>query len=278
MKTGKVSLIGAGPGDPELLTVKAYRRIKAADIVMHDTLTTTDLQEFAGKYARVINVGKRPGDGSDKRTSQETVNEMLVREARNGKNIVRLKGGDPFVFGRGGEEAVYLAAEGIPFEVIPGISSVLAAPAAAGIPLTHRNVASSFTVITGHEDPTKDCSALDWSAIAGNVKSGGTLVILMGVRRLEQNVRQLLANGLSGGTPAAVIEKATTVNEFTLSGTLESIPAQTRAAGISPPAIFVIGDVVDVQDQLQPIRQGVTAVTNGYEFGFETMEDLIKVG
>ncbi len=250
MNTGKVYLVGAGPGDPDYLTVKASRLIQQADVVMYDTLTGDGVLDLIPESTEGIYVGKRPPGGGARRISQRHINRLMVTKARQGKLVVRLKGGDPNVFGRGGEEALYLAEAGIPFEIVPGVSSILGAPGIAGIPLTHRNLASSFTVITGHENPNKPESALNWKALANNVLSGGTLVILMGVKRLEENVEALLRQDVPGDTPMAVIQKATLPEQVILTATLDTMVEQVRTANISPPALFVLGDVVRVREHI----------------------------
>lgn len=244
---GSVAIVGAGPGDPELLTRRAYHRIQTADVVLHDSLVSDSIVELVPAEAAVLDVGKRPGG---ERTSQDEINRLMLEEARRGSAVVRLKGGDPFLFGRGGEEIEYLADHDVRLELVPGVSSVLAGPAVAGIPLTHRDHASSLTVVTGHEDPTKPDSALDWAAIGRTVSAGGTLVILMGVRRLPDNVEALLANGVPTETPAALIEQATLPGEFTVSGTLETIEDRAQSAGIAPPAVTVVGDVVRIGESV----------------------------
>ncbi|MFB6255806.1 MAG: uroporphyrinogen-III C-methyltransferase [Haloplanus sp.] len=253
---GKVHLVGAGPGDSELLTVKAKRLIETADVIFHDSLVGDGVLNWIPKSAEVHNVGKKPGG---ERTPQNRINSMMATQATNGKQVVRLKGGDPNVFGRGGEEAEYLASEGVEFEVVPGVSSAVAAPGVAGIPVTHREHSSSFTVVTGHEDPTKDESALDWNSLASNVETGGTLVILMGVRRLPDNADALLQNGVDEGTPAAIIQKATRNDEFTVTGTLNNITEKARNAGVDSPAVTVVGDVVDVHRNVAGWLGGTTS-------------------
>ena len=241
---GKVYFVGAGPGDSELLTVKAKRLIENSDVIFHDSLVGDGVLDWIPENAEVHNVGKKPGGG---RTPQDKINRMMATQATSGKQVVRLKGGDPNVFGRGGEEAEYLASEGVVFELVPGVSSAVAAPGVAGIPVTHREYSSSFTVVTGHEDPTKDKSALDWDSLASNVEAGGTLVILMGVRRLPDNVDALLKNGVDEDAPTAIVQKATWNNECTVTGTLNNITEKARNAGVDPPAVTVVGDVVDVR-------------------------------
>lgn len=238
-----VHLVGAGPGDPELLTVKAHRLLEAADVILHDVLVGTAIVEELPASATVVDVGKRPGG---ERTPQSAIHRRMVEEARRGNRVVRLKGGDPCIFGRGGEEAEALATAGVPFEIVPGITSAIGVPEAIGIPLTHREYASSLTVVTGHEDPTKGATALDWPAIAASLRAGGTLVILMGVGRLPDNVAALREHGVPAETPAALIERGTLPDEFAVSGTLETIVEAATETGISPPAVTVVGEVVTI--------------------------------
>jgi len=247
---GKVYLVGAGPGDPDLLTVRARRVLDGADVVMYDSLVGDGIVESLPEAARTVDVGKKPGPDGE-RTTQADIERWLVDHARDGQTVVRLKGGDPGVFGRGGEEAEHLAAEDVPFEVVPGVTSAVAAPGVAGIPITHREHASSVTVITGHEDPTKDESALDWGALAATVRAGGTLLILMGVRRLPDNVAALREHGVDPATPVALIQQATLSGEQTVTATLETIVAARDEAGIEPPALTVVGDVVGVRDSVR---------------------------
>ncbi|WP_368410705.1 uroporphyrinogen-III C-methyltransferase [Haladaptatus salinisoli] len=259
MHDGTVYLVGAGPGDPELLTVKARKLLDEADAVLHDRLADERIVDSCSETAEVVSVGKRPGPNGE-RTTQEEINRMMVCKAREGKDVVRLKGGDPTVFGRGGEEAEHLAAAGIDFEVVPGITSAVAAPGVAGIPVTHREHASSVTVVTGHEDPTKPESALDWDALAANVRAGGTLVVLMGVGRLPDYVAALRAGGVAEETPVAMVENATRESEFTVTGTLETIVERRDDVGIEPPAVTVVGDVVAVRDRVAEFLQGAPSV------------------
>ena len=233
--TGTVYLIGSGPGDPELMTVKATRLLEDCDVVLHDKLPGPKILESLPEDAE--DVGKRAGG---ERTSQAETNDRLVTLAREGKDVARLKGGDPFVFGRGGEEAEYLADHGIPFEVVPAVTSAVAAPAVAGIPVTHRDHASSVSFVTGHEDPTKDESAVDWDALAA---TGGTIVVLMGVGRLPGYTQALLEAGMAPETPVALIERGTWPGQQVAAGTLETIVEARDEADISPPAVTVVGDV-----------------------------------
>jgi uroporphyrin-III C-methyltransferase len=244
---GTVYLVGAGPGDPDLLTVRAWRLLRTADVVLHDSLLREAILEDLPPSVEVLDVGKR----GEVRTEQSAINDLLVERARAGDAVVRLKGGDPFVFGRGGEEAQHLAAHDVAFEVVPGVSSVLAAPGIAGIPLTHREHASRFTVITGHETPEKDGSSLDWDDIAGQIDRGGTLVILMGVRTLAENVRALRDHGVAADTPAAIVQRATWPRQAVVSGTLEDIVERTREADVKPPATTVVGEVLEVHDEIE---------------------------
>ncbi|WP_312909741.1 uroporphyrinogen-III C-methyltransferase [Natronosalvus caseinilyticus] len=239
---GTVYLIGSGPGDPDLLTVKAKRLLETCDVVLHDKLPGPEILESLPDDAE--DVGKRAGG---ERTSQAEINERLVALVREGNDVARLKGGDPFVFGRGGEEAEYLAEHGIPFEVVPAVTSAVAAPAVAGIPVTHRDHASSVSFVTGHEDPTKPESAVDWEALAA---TGGTIVVLMGVGRLPDYTAVLLEAGLAPETPVALVERGTWPGQRVATGTLETIVDVRDEAGIEPPAVTVIGDVAGTRERV----------------------------
>ena len=227
-----VHLVGAGPGDPDLLTVRAARLLSAAEVVVHDRLTTAALLDLAPADAVRIDVGKAAGSSP---VSQQRINELLVEQGRSGHSVVRLKGGDPYVFGRGGEEAAALLAAGVSFDVVPGLSSAIAGPAAAGIPVTMRNLAHSFTVVTGHEDPRAG-AAVDWEALAA---TGSTLVILMGVGRIGIIAGRLMDGGLSPTTPVAAVHWATTTDQNVLRTTLADVADQPLAA----PSVIVIGAV-----------------------------------
>ena len=242
-RVGTVFLVGSGPGDPDLLTVKAKRLIESADVVLHDKLPGP---EILGEIpeAKREDVGKRAGG---EWTPQEYTNRRMVELAREGNRVVRLKGGDPFVFGRGGEEAEHLADEGIPFEVVPGVTSAIAGPAVAGIPVTHRDHASSVSFVTGHEDPTKEESAVDWDALAA---TGGTIVVLMGVGKLPAYAAALRDAGLDGDTPVALVERATWPDSRVATGTLDTIVDARDEAEIEPPAVTVIGDVAAARDRV----------------------------
>ena len=241
--TGQVYLVGSGPGDPELLTVKARRLIEEADVVLHDKLPGPEILASIPEAKRE-DVGKRAGG---ERTPQEYTNHRLVELAENGRTVVRLKGGDPFVFGRGGEEAEHLAANDVPFEYVPGVTSAIAGPGVAGIPVTHRDHTSSVSFVTGHEDPTKEESAVDWHALAD---TGGTLVVLMGVGKLPAYTGELLDAGMNPKTPVALVERATWPDQRVATGTLETIVDVRDREEIEPPAIAVIGDVAATRKRI----------------------------
>ena len=242
--SGRVALVGAGPGDPELLTLKAHRLIRAADAVVHDYLVASAILALARPDSEKIFVGKKGGGFCCPQTEIEAI---LIRLAREGKTVVRLKGGDPFIFGRGGEEAEALAAAGIPFEVVPGVTSALAAAAYAGIPLTHRSHASGVVFLTGHEDPTKPDAAIRWEDYA---KLGATLCLYMGMKNLEIITRRLQTGGLAGTTPVAVIQSATTGGHRQLLATLATVALESEHAGFGAPSIVVIGEVAALSDKL----------------------------
>jgi uroporphyrinogen III methyltransferase / synthase len=244
MKGGMCYLIGAGPGDPGLLTIKGRAILERAEVIVYDYLCNPALLKWASPSAERIYVGKKAGKHTQ---SQEEINALLVEKTRAGQILARLKGGDPFLFGRGGEEAEALADAGCLFEVIPGVTSAIAGPAYAGIPVTHRAHNSMLTIFTGHEEPGKPDSALDYRAIAS---SAGTKVMLMGVERLEAIVGELRAAGMPAHTPVALVRWATTGAQQTLAGTLETIPTLARQAAIKPPAIVVFGEVVSLRDKL----------------------------
>ena len=243
--SGKVFLVGAGPGDPRLLTIGAMNCLKQADVVVYDHLADESILAYVPPEAERIYVGKQ----SNKHTMrQEDINVLLADKADEGKTVVRLKGGDPFVFGRGGEEALVLLARGIPFEVLPGVTSAISVPAYAGIPVTHRGVAVSFAVITGHEDPTKSESHVRWQHLATGVD---TLIFLMGVANLPEITKNLMDNGRSADTPAAVIRWGTRTDQETYVTTLGDAAAMVQRDGIRPPAIFIVGEVVKLREQLR---------------------------
>lgn len=236
---GFVSLVGAGPGDPELLTIKALKRLQMADAVVHDRLVSPEILALVPPHVALYDVGKQSGAAG---AAQREIEQLLIRLARQGRRVVRLKGGDPFVFGRGGEEALALAAAGVPFEVVPGISSALAAPAAAGIPVTHRDLSASVTIAAGQTSQSHD-----WAALA---HSGGTLVFLMAVERLESIVESLLQHGRPADEPAAIVQWAITQRQQTVLASLDGIVAAARGAAIEPPAVLVVGQTVALSRRL----------------------------
>lgn len=240
---GKVFIVGAGPGDPDLMTVRGLRLLQQADVVLYDRLANPALLREIPPHAKTIYVGKGAGYQA---FSQAEIEFMLISEARLGQAVVRLKGGDPFVFGRGGEECLSLAENGIPFEVVPGISSALAVPAYAGIPVTHRQTATSFTVVTGHT-AGEDDYAIDWVRIPAQ----GTLVILMGVKQLGRMAVDLVQHGRDPHTPVAIIEQGTTVDQRTITGTLADMAAIAQAQGVRAPAVIVVGEVAALHHQLR---------------------------
>ncbi len=240
---GKVYLIGAGPGDPGLFTLKGKRCLEEADVVVYDYLANPRLLRHAKPDAELIYVGKQAGKHT---LPQEEIGRLLVARALEGKVVARLKGGDPFIFGRGGEEAEEVAAARIPFEVVPGVTAAVAAPAYAGIPLTHRDFTSTVAFVTGHEDPTKDETSIAWDKIATGI---GTLVFFMGVGQLGEIVGKLTGNGRSPATPAAVIRWGTWAEQEVVAGTLADLPEKCR--GMKPPALIVVGEVVALRERLR---------------------------
>jgi uroporphyrin-III C-methyltransferase len=243
MTVGTVYLVGAGPGDPGLITVKGLDLLRRADVVAFDRLIPYELLNEVRLDAECLDVGKLP---QRHRLSQDDINTLLIDRARKGLMVVRLKGGDPFVFGRGGEEGLACYAAGIPFEVVPGISSAIAVPAYAGVPVTQRNIASAFTVFTGHEDPLKPESSIDYAALAATARLG-TLVLLMGVSHLAQISEQLIAAGVDPHISALCIEQGATPQQRVVAGTLATLPALVAEQNIQPPALTIIGAVVDLR-------------------------------
>lgn len=244
MRQGCVYLVGAGPGDPGLITVRGRQLLEQADIVVYDYLASPRLLACARADAELIYVGKKAGAHT---LTQDQINDLLVARAKKGATIVRLKGGDPYVFGRGGEEALALADAGIHFEVVPGVTAGVAAPAYAGIPVTHRHLASNFGLITGHETPDKEGSDLDYEALA---RWRGTLGFYMGVRNLRPICENLVAHGLDAETPAAIIRWGTTSRQRVLTGTAADLPDRAEQASVKPPAIILIGKVVALRNEL----------------------------
>jgi uroporphyrinogen III methyltransferase/synthase len=241
---GKVSLVGAGPGDPGLLTLRGAEALRGADVLLYDALAADAIVAMAPARCERIFVGKRGGNHA---MPQGEIEALAIERARAGKHVVRLKGGDPFVFGRGGEEAEALRAAGVAFEVVPGITSAIAAPAYAGIPVTHRASNAAFTVVTGHEDPTKPISTLDWSKLADRNR---TLVLLMAMGNLREIARHLVRNGLPESTPAAVVENGTRPNQRTVVATLASIADAVEREGLGAPAVAIVGDVVELRERI----------------------------
>lgn len=276
-KRGKAYLIGAGPGDPGLLTIKGMKLLSEADVVIYDRLASPRILSYARPGAELIYVGKTAGRHA---VSQDKINELIVEKAKENKMVVRLKGGDPFIFGRGGEEAQVLAAEGIPFEIVPGVSSSIAAPAYAGIPLTHRAHAACVTLITGHRKFGVDEIDVNWEGLA---KSNGTLVFLMGMTNLPNIVSQLTQHGLPADTPAAVVQWGTTPRQKTVTGVLSDIVQRVRDAGIGSPAVIVVGTVVNLRDSIswfetKPLFGRRILVTRSREQASELVELLEENG
>lgn len=243
MEHGKVFLVGAGPGDPKLLTLRAAEVLREADVIVYDRLVSESILKLTPKNAEKIYVGK---SAEKHELSQEKINELLVNKALDGKRVVRLKGGDPFLFGRGGEEAEALADNKIDFEVVPGVTSAVAAPAYAGIPLTHRDYASSIAVVTGHQAADAK-TPIDWRKLAGSVE---TIVVLMGVGSLEFTAKNLMEGGLNPNMPVAVIEWGTLEKQRSLIGKLGTIAKEAKEENVKPPAVIVIGEVVNLGRKL----------------------------
>ncbi|WP_300774580.1 uroporphyrinogen-III C-methyltransferase [uncultured Desulfovibrio sp.] len=273
----KVYLIGAGPGDPGLFTLRGRDCLAAADVVIYDALANDALLGHARKDAELIYVGKVAGNHA---LPQDGINQLLVDKAREGKVVARLKGGDPYIFGRGGEEAEALLEAGIPFEEVPGISSTIAAPAYAGIPLTHRNFASSVTIITGHENPDKPGSVHNWQALA---RSASTLVFVMGMKNLPDIARNLLEAGMAPATPAALVYRGTTSRQRSLVATLADLPQAAVDQGFSNPSVIVVGKVCSLHDQLgwfeqRPLFGRSVVVTRAREQASGLAQELGRLG
>jgi len=243
-KTGTVYLVGAGPGDAGLLTLRGADLLGRAEVVVYDALVNPELLRLAPKSAEIIYGGKRAKDHA---IPQKELNQLLISKARNGKTVVRLKGGDPYVFGRGGEEAEELADAGVPFEVVPGVSSFVAVPNYAGVPLTHRDFSSRLTLITGHQDPAKEASSIDWPQVA---RTPGTKVVMMGTDRIGEIAQTLIQNGMAPATPIAMVRWGTTGKQQSIEGTLATIAEVATKSKISPPTVAVIGDVVKLRRKL----------------------------
>lgn len=270
---GKVYIVGAGPGDIGLLTIKGLNVLKKADVVVYDFHLNAQILNYINHSAEFIYAGKRGGFHT---MSQEEINQTLISKAKEGRVVCRLKGGDPFVFGRGGEEAEALAKEGIEFEVVPGVSSAVAAPAYAGIPLTHRLYSSSFAVVPGYEDPTKGESLIDWKGLS---TGAGTIVFLMAVKNISLMSQNLIDNGRSPDTPVAVIRWGTRADQTTIVSDLKGIADVIKEKDIKPPAVMVVGDVVRLRDRLKwfenkPLFGHRILVTREHSEGFERLEEL----
>ena len=275
---GRVVLVGAGPGDPELITLRGAKALARADVVLYDELATEELLDFAPERARLVNVGKR--GHAEPTWSQDEINALLVEEAKAGLTVIRLKGGDPFVFGRGGEEASACAAAGIAFEIVPGISSAIAVPAYAGIPVTDRRHSASFVVVTGHKDPSRPAQQTRWRELGRAVD---TLVILMGMRNLPSIVSEMIEGGLSPQTPAAAIMNGTLSGQRTCVSTLGALPEAVREAGLAAPSVIVVGQVVDLRTGLswwerQPLFGRRVLVTRARDQSAELASALRALG
>jgi uroporphyrin-III C-methyltransferase len=244
MKKGKVFICGAGPGDPKLITLRAMELLKTCDIILYDRLVGKEIIDQIPTGTEKVYVGRTVGQPT---THQDRTNELMVRYAKKGKNVMRLKGGDPFIFGRGAEEAEYLVKNGIEFEIVPGITSAIASPAYAGIPLTHRRYSSSVAIVTGHEDAEKDELVVKWDKLAGAVD---TIVVLMGIGQADQISRDLLAAGMKKNTKVAIVANGTTEKQRIVRGTLATIANIAKKADVKPPAVIVIGKVAGL-DKLQ---------------------------
>jgi uroporphyrin-III C-methyltransferase len=247
MKKGKVFICGAGPGDPKLITLRAMELLKTCDVILYDRLVGKEIVDQIPAGTEKVYVGRAAGDPT---THQDRTNELMVKYAKKGKNVLRLKGGDPFIFGRGAEEAEYLIRRGIKFEIVPGITSAIASPAYAGVPLTHRRYSSSVAIVTGHEDAEKDELAVRWDRLASAVD---TIVVLMGIGQLDQISRDLAKAGMKKSTRVAIIASGTTDRQRVVRGTLGTITGAARKADIKPPAVIVIGRVAGL-DSLEWFR------------------------
>lgn len=242
--TGKVFIVGAGPGDPKLITLKAVEAIKSSDVVLYDRLVSKKIIAMIPKKSEKMYVGRDVGDDYK---HQDATNDLMVQLAKKNKNVVRLKGGDPFIFGRGGEEAEFLRKHKVKYEIVPGITSGIGSAEYSGIPLTHRDYASSVVFVTGHEDAKKKEGAVDWKKLA---KAVDTIVIMMGLSRLEIISKKLISGGLDKNTPVAVIQNGTTDEHRMIKGTLSNISKKVHEAKIKPPTIIIVGKVVNLSDKI----------------------------
>ncbi|MCW7752474.1 uroporphyrinogen-III C-methyltransferase [Desulfobotulus sp. H1] len=278
MKPGKVFLVGAGPGDPGLFTLKGKECMAQAGVIIYDYLAAPPLLALASPEAECIYVGKKGGDHT---LSQDAINQLIVDKARTGRTVVRLKGGDPFIFGRGGEEAEVLKENGIPFEVVPGVTAGIAASAYAGIPLTHRKMTATLAFVTGHEDPAKEDSNINWEALSRGI---GTIVFYMGVKNLPLITARLLQHGRDPMTPVALIRWGSTTRQQTLTGNLTDIEEKVRMAGLKAPAIIVVGDVVQLRNNLawfekeRPLLGKRILVTRAREQASDLVHQLTQLG
>ncbi|MDY0361984.1 MAG: uroporphyrinogen-III C-methyltransferase [Desulforegulaceae bacterium] len=275
---GFVYLVGAGPGDPELITLKGRRCIKEADVLVYDYLASKSLLRHAKEETEKIYVGKKGGDHT---LSQDQINNLLVKLALEGKTVCRLKGGDPFIFGRGGEEAEVLKENDIEFEIVPGVTSAISAPAYAGIPLTHRSANSTLALVTGHEDPAKENSSINWESLAKGI---GTIVFLMGVKNLPNISKKLIENGKDPKTPVGLVRWGTTPSQETLTGTLENISLKVKENNFKSPAIIVVGDVVNYREKLKwfekkrPLLGKTIMITRARAQASSLVEKLLSLG
>src|SRR5262245_30152849 len=274
---GMVYLVGAGPGDTGLLTLRGAELLKRADVVVYDALVNSELLQLAPKTAEIIYGGKR---AKGPVVPQENLNRLLIEKAREGKTVVRLKGGDPYVFGRGGEEAEELADANVPFEVVPGVSSFVAVPNYAGVPLTHRDFCSRLTMITGHEDPSKEESRIDWAQVA---KTPGTKVIMMGTDRIGEIAGILIEHGMDPKTPVAMTQWGTTERQVSISGSLAEIGKIATEKTIGPPTVIVIGEVVNLREKLnwferRPLFGKRVVVTRSREQAGQLSDRLSELG
>jgi len=274
---GKAYLVGAGPGDPGLITVKGLECIKKADVLIYDFLASSILLKYASENAEIIYVGKK---GSHHTFSQDYINALIIEKTKGGKTVTRLKGGDPFIFGRGGEEAEVLIRAGIPFEIVPGVTSAIAVPAYAGIPLTHRKFTSTLAFVTGHEDPTKEKSNIDWESLAKGI---GTIVFLMGVKNLSRIADRLMSHDMDPDTQVALVRWGTTAKQMTVTGTLENIAERVKAAGLKAPAIIIVGHVVKFRETMKwfedrPLMGRHIVVTRARDQASELVKRLFNLG
>jgi len=252
-ETGHVALIGGGPGDPALITVLGRRLLAEADVVVTDRLAPRELLTDLAPDVEIIDAGKQPHAHN---VSQAQINELIVARALAGRRVVRLKGGDPFVFGRGGEEALACVRAGVSFTIVPGVTSAIAVPAYAGIPVTHRGITQDFAVVSAHLDPSHPGATVDWASLA---RGPGTLVLMMAVAHLDQVAAELIKHGRDGATPVAIISNGTTADQMVLTSTLQEVAADAEAAAIRPPAVVVVGEVVRLREMLAPAELAATA-------------------